>query len=175
MVDIANKGEMLEKIRSTGILLLVILTAQALFSYLRTRLFVMVTEKTLASIRQHLYNHLIRLPMSFFSERRVGELNSRISSDISLLQDSLTGTLADLLSQMLVIIGGITFMMVSSYQLTLFTLAIVPAMALVRFLLRKGHTPVLKEGPVICGRIEYNRRRNTAGYTECKGVHQRNF
>jgi len=68
--------------------------------------------------------------MSFFSERRVGELNSRISSDISLLQDSLTGTLADLLSQMLVIIGGITFMMISSYQLTLFTLAIVPAMAL---------------------------------------------
>ncbi len=133
MVDIANKGEMLERIRSTGILLLVILTAQALFSYLRTRLFVMVTEKTLASIRQHLYNHLIRLPMSFFSERRVGELNSRISSDISLLQDSLTGTLADLLSQMLVIIGGITFMMVSSYQLTLFTLAIVPAMALFAF------------------------------------------
>jgi ABC-type multidrug transport system fused ATPase/permease subunit len=133
MVDIANKGGMMEGIHRTGILLLVILTAQALFSYIRTRLFVMVTEKTLASIRQHLYNHLIRLPMSFFSERRVGELNSRISSDISLLQDSLTGTLADLLSQMLVIIGGITFMMISSYQLTLFTLAIVPAMALFAF------------------------------------------
>jgi ABC-type multidrug transport system fused ATPase/permease subunit len=71
--------------------------------------------------------------MSFFSERRVGELNSRISSDIALLQDSLTGTLADLLSQLLVIIGGITFMMISSYQLTLFTLAIVPAMALFAF------------------------------------------
>ncbi len=133
MVDIANKGEMPEGIRRTGMLLIIILTAQALFSYTRTRLFVMVTEKTLASIRQHLYNHLIRLPMSFFSERRVGELNSRISSDISLLQDSLTGTLADLLSQMLVIIGGITFMMISSYQLTLFTLAIVPAMALFAF------------------------------------------
>ena len=133
MVDIANKGEMLGRIRNTGILLLVILTGQALFSYFRTRLFVMVTEKTLASIRQHLYNHLIRLPMSFFSERRVGELNSRVSSDIALLQDSLTGTLADLLSQMLVIIGGITFMMISSFQLTLFTLAIVPAMALFAF------------------------------------------
>lgn len=133
MVDIANKGEMPEGIRRTGILLFLILTAQSLFSYTRTRLFVVVTEKTLASIRQHLYNHLIRLPMSFFSERRVGELNSRISSDISLLQDSLTGTLADLLSQMLVIIGGITFMMISSYQLTLFTLAIVPAMALFAF------------------------------------------
>jgi len=133
MVDIANKGEMTEGIRRTGLLLFGILIAQALFSYTRTRLFVIVTEKTLASIRQYLYNHLIRLPMSFFSERRVGELNSRISSDISLLQDSLTGTLADFLSQMLVIIGGITLMMISSYQLTLFTLAIVPAMALMAF------------------------------------------
>ena len=39
---------------------------------MRTKIFVQVTEKTIASICQHVYNHLIRLPMSFFSERRVG-------------------------------------------------------------------------------------------------------
>jgi ABC-type multidrug transport system fused ATPase/permease subunit len=133
MVDMGNKGKTLHDISRTGLLLLIILTTQALFSYMRTRLFVKVTEKTLASIRQHLYDHLIRLPMSFFSERRVGELNSRISSDISLLQDSITDTLADILSQFLVIVGGITFMMISSWKLTLFMLAIVPAMALLGF------------------------------------------
>lgn len=133
MVDIANRGMVISEIHRTGFLLLAILTGQALFSYTRTRLFVYVTEKTLASIRQHIYNHLIRLPMSFFSSRRVGELNSRISSDISLLQDSLTNTLADLLSQMLVIVGGITLMMISSFRLTLFTLAIIPAISLMAF------------------------------------------
>jgi ABC-type multidrug transport system fused ATPase/permease subunit len=133
MVDMGNKGKMMKEISRTGLLLLAILVTQALFSYMRTRIFVQVTEKTLASIRQHLYNHLIRLPMSFFSERRVGELNSRISSDISLLQDSITGTLADLLYQILVITGGITLMMISSFQLTLFMLAIVPPMALLAF------------------------------------------
>ena len=133
MVDMGNKGKTMHDISRTGIMLLVILTTQALFSYMRTRIFVQVTEKTLASIRQHVYNHLIRLPMSFFSERRVGELNSRISSDIALLQDSITGTLADLLSQILVITGGITYMMISSFKLTLFMLAIVPAMALLGF------------------------------------------
>lgn len=133
MVDIANRGLVNSEIHRTGILLLAILSGQALFSYTRTRLFVYVTEKTLASIRQHIYDHLIRLPMSFFSSRRVGELNSRISSDISLLQDSLTNTLADLLSQMLVIIGGITLMMISSFRLTLFTLAIIPAISLLAF------------------------------------------
>lgn len=133
MVDQANSGGLTGEISRTGLLLLAVLVAQSLFAYTRTRLFVVVTEKTLASIRQHIYNHLIRLPMSFFSSRRVGELNSRISSDISLLQDSLTNTLADLLSQLLVITGGITLMMISSFRLTIFTLAIVPAISLMAF------------------------------------------
>ncbi len=133
MVDQANSGGVTNEITRTGLFLLAVLVAQSLFAYTRTRLFVLVTEKTLASIRQHIYNHLIRLPMSFFSSRRVGELNSRISSDISLLQDSLTNTLADLLSQLLVITGGITLMMISSFRLTVFTLAIVPAISLMAF------------------------------------------
>ena len=133
MVDLGTKGRMMEEITRTGLILMAILVAQALFGYTRTRLFVVVTEKTLASIRQHIYDHLIKLPMSFFSARRVGELNSRISSDIALLQDTLTYTLADLISQVIVIIGGITLMAISSFQLTLFTLAIVPAISLLAF------------------------------------------
>jgi len=71
--------------------------------------------------------------MSFFSERRVGELNSRISSDISILQHSVTETFADLLSQLLIITGGVTLMMITSFKLTFFMLAVVPAMALFAF------------------------------------------
>jgi ABC-type multidrug transport system fused ATPase/permease subunit len=133
MVDLGNKGKMMSEISHTGLILLGIILTQAVFSYTRTRIFVEVSEKTLASIRQHLYNHLIRLPMSFFAVQRVGELNSRISSDISLLQDSLTSTLADLLSQLILIIGGITLMMISSFKLTMFMLAILPAVALFAF------------------------------------------
>jgi ABC-type multidrug transport system fused ATPase/permease subunit len=133
MVDVANRGGILSEISRIGLILLAIVVVQAIFSYLRTRIFVRVTEKTLASIRQHVYSHLIKLPMSFFAERRVGELNSRISSDISILQNSITETLADLLSQILIISGGITLMMVTSFKLTLFMLAIVPAMALFAF------------------------------------------
>jgi ABC-type multidrug transport system fused ATPase/permease subunit len=118
--------------------LLAIVVVQAVFSYFRTRIFVLVTEKTLASIRQHIYSHLIKLPMSFFSERRVGELNSRISADIAILQHSLTETLADLLSQLLIITGAITLMMISSFQLTLFMLAVVPPMALLAFFMGRA-------------------------------------
>lgn len=133
MVDLGNKGKMISDITHTGLILFAILVVQAVSSYTRTRLFVEVTEKTLASIRQHLYNHLIKLPMSFFASRRVGELNSRISADISLLQDSLTSSLADLISQVILIVGGITLMTISSFKLTLFMLAILPAVALFAF------------------------------------------
>jgi ABC-type multidrug transport system fused ATPase/permease subunit len=138
MVDIANKEKTLTEISRTGLILLIIVVVQAIFSYFRTRIFVQVTEKTLASIRQHIYNHLIKLPMSFFSERRVGELNSRISADIAILQHSLTETLADLLSQILIITGAITLMMISSFKLTLFMLAVVPPMALLAFFMGRA-------------------------------------
>jgi ABC-type multidrug transport system fused ATPase/permease subunit len=96
-------------------------------------LFVEVTEKTLASLRQSTYNHIIKLPMHFFSRRRVGELNSRISADISLLQDSLVSILSDLIYQLIIIVGGIALLMNTSLKLTLFMLLILPPVVLFAF------------------------------------------
>jgi ABC-type multidrug transport system fused ATPase/permease subunit len=76
MVDLGNKGKMMEEISQTGLILLAILVTQAVFSYFRTRIFVFVTEKTLASIRQHVYNHLIKLPMAFFPNTGSGSLTA---------------------------------------------------------------------------------------------------
>ncbi|HYX08741.1 MAG TPA: ABC transporter transmembrane domain-containing protein [Bacteroidales bacterium] len=126
LVDYGNKGELMTQIDRIALILLIVLIAQAVFSYFRVFLFVRVAEKTLADLRQSTYNHLIRLPMRFFLSRRVGELNSRISADITLLQDALTTTLAELLRQLIIIVGGISLMMVTSLKLTLFMLAVVP-------------------------------------------------
>jgi ABC-type multidrug transport system fused ATPase/permease subunit len=135
MVDLGNQGRVTGDITRIGVILVLVLLVQAFFGFFRTRIFVEVTEKTLASIRQSAYNHLIRLPMRFFAQRRVGELNSRISSDISLLQDTLTSTLADFLSQSIFVGGGIALLIHSSFRLTLFMLAILPAVALSAFFL----------------------------------------
>ncbi len=126
LIDAGHKGLLLQQLDRIGLLLAVVLILQSLFSYFRIRIFVSVTEKTLASLRQATYSHLIRLPMKFFSERRVGELNSRISSDISQLQDMFTTTLAEFLRQLIVISGGIALLAITSPKLTLFMLAIVP-------------------------------------------------
>ena len=130
LVNSGNEGKLSEDLNFIGLLLIITLLIQSTFSYFRTILFVNVTEKTLAFLRQHTYNHLIKLPLKFFEQRRVGELNSRISSDISLLQETLTTTLAEFIRQIIIIIGGITLLVITSLKLTLFMLAILPAISL---------------------------------------------
>lgn len=126
LVDLGNQGKLAAEINRIALILIGVLIAQSVFSYFRVYLFVSVAEKTLADLRQSTYNHLIRLPMKFFQFRRVGELNSRISSDITLLQDALTSTLAEFLRQVIIIIGGVSLMMITSLKLTLFMLLILP-------------------------------------------------
>jgi ABC-type multidrug transport system fused ATPase/permease subunit len=125
LLDSATLGSM-EKINKIGLILLGIFLASSVFSYFRIILFAIVTEKTLALLRQTTYNHLIKLPMSFFSVRRVGELNSRISADVALLQETFTSTLAQFIRQVITIFGGIALLVVISSKLTLFMLLLIP-------------------------------------------------
>lgn len=129
LLDSATTKAM-EQINRIGFILVTIFIVNAVFSYFRIYLFAIVTEKTLALIRQTTYSHLIRLPMTFFSNHRVGELNSRISADIALLQDTFTFTIAQFIRQFITIVGGVAILVFISPQLTLFMLAIVPVVAL---------------------------------------------
>ncbi|MEM8521246.1 ABC transporter transmembrane domain-containing protein [Flavobacterium sp. PL12] len=109
--------------------LIVILFMQSIFSFFRLYLFVNFTEHTLANLRLALYSNLVKLPMSFFSQKRVGELNSRISSDITQIQDTLTSTIAEFLRQFILIIGGVLLLASESIKLTLLMLSVVPLVA----------------------------------------------
>jgi ABC-type multidrug transport system fused ATPase/permease subunit len=126
LVNSGNEGLLSENLNRIALLLGGLLIIQSTFSYFRIVLFVNVTEKTLALLRQDTYNHLIKLPLTFFEKRRVGELNSRISADVSLLQETLTSTLAEFIRQIIVITGGIALLALTSIKLTLFMLAILP-------------------------------------------------
>ena len=128
LLDSANNKAM-EEINKIGMILVAIFIVNAVFSYFRIYLFAVVTQKTLALLRQTTYMHLIKLPMTFFSSHRVGELNSRISSDIALLQETFTTTIAQFIRQTITIVGGITILTIISPHLTVFMLATVPLIA----------------------------------------------
>ncbi|GAB5557652.1 MAG: ABC transporter transmembrane domain-containing protein [Schleiferiaceae bacterium] len=130
LVNEANMGDLVNNIDEIALTLVAVLLIQAVFSFFRIILFVEVAEKSLAALRQAVYSHLIRLPMVFFSKKRVGELNSRISADISLLQETFTTTLAEFIRQIIIIVGGITLLAYTSVKLTLFMLAILPPVVL---------------------------------------------
>ena len=125
LVDCVNKkdGDLANKI-ALGLMLVLVL--QSVFSFFRLSLFVNFTENTLANVRLALYTNLVKLPMSFFSQKRVGELNSRISNDIGQIQDTLTTTIAEFLRQFILIIGSFIMLASINWKLTIMMVSVVP-------------------------------------------------
>ena len=133
MVNSGSNGALAANINRLVLVLGAVLVLQAAFSYFRVILFVRVTEKSMADLRHATFAHLIKLPLKFFEQRRVGELNSRVSADITVLQETFTTTLAEFIRQIIIIVGGIVMLASTSPGLTLFMLAILPpAMLLAR-------------------------------------------
>ena len=134
LIDAAQGKHKLSYLPATlngiGLLALAVLLAQAFISFFRVVWFVQVAEKSLADIRRDTYFKLITLPMNFFSNRRVGELNSRISADLSQIQDAITTTLAEMIRQLILLAGGITFLVIVSPKLTLTLLLMMPVLVI---------------------------------------------
>ncbi len=116
-----------------------VLVAQAVFSFFRIYYFSQVSERAMADVRRATYSKIITLPIPFFEARRVGELTSRISADVSQLQDVLTLTVAEFFRQIATLLIGTGIIFYVSWKLTLFMLAtfpviIVAAMVFGRFI-----------------------------------------
>lgn len=109
-----------------GGIVLGILVVQSVTRYFTSSILAVISETTLASLRQTIYQRIVRLPMSFFAERRVGELTSRLTSDLALIQETLTFTFLELLRQTIVLVGGIVFISTMNFKLTGMILLIIP-------------------------------------------------
>ncbi|MFT4033550.1 MAG: ABC transporter transmembrane domain-containing protein [Siphonobacter sp.] len=106
--------------------LVAVLIGQAIFSFARIYYFTRVSERAMADVRQSLYARIVTLPIWFFEKRRVGELMSRMTSDVSQLQDVLTITLAELLRGVATLVIGVGIIVSISWKLTVFMLATFP-------------------------------------------------
>lgn len=132
LLDVAQgkKDFFFTSINQIALALIGILLIQSVFSFIRVYTFTFVSERTLADLRQHVYTKIIWLPLAFFDSRRVGELISRITSDVSTLQDTFTFTLAELLRQLLVLLIGIPVIFILYPKLTIFMLLTFPVLVL---------------------------------------------
>lgn len=119
-----------EPMTSIVVLLFFIFLAQSVFSFFRIYLFSIVTENTLNDLRQYTFRHLIYLPIDFYNRNKVGEISSRLATDLNLLQETFNVTLAEFFRQFITIFIGITALFYFSYELALTMLAIVPLLVL---------------------------------------------
>ena len=126
--------------------LLGVFAVQGVANFVQVFLLSSSTERIVATLREQTFAHLIRLSPAFFTERRTGELTSRLSSDLALLQSLLSTWISELSRQTLFLIGGIAMMFVTNPRLTLTTLAVVPMVVVAAFTfgraLRKASTSV---------------------------------
>ncbi len=130
LLDVAQgkEGFILTSINQIALALIGILAVQSVFSFIRVYTFTIVSERSLADLRNAVYSKIIWLPLSFFDSRRVGELTSRITSDVGTLQDTFTFTLAELLRQLLVLLIGIPLIFILTPKLTIFMLLTFPVL-----------------------------------------------
>ncbi len=103
-----------------------VILLQGFFSFFRIYFFAQVSENAVADVRRSLFSKFMTLPIHFYEKRRVGEITSRITSDVGQLQDTLSITIAELFRQLVTLIGGVVFIMYMSVKLSLFMLATFP-------------------------------------------------
>ncbi len=122
---------------SIALMMIALLALQMLFSFMRVYLLTSVGEHAVADMRKDIYRRLILMPMDFFTQRRVGELSSRISADVTQIQDAVSVMLAELLRGILTLIIGIGLILYISVKLTLVMLSVIPVVILIAFVFSK--------------------------------------
>jgi len=126
LVDaVLAKGDLAELNRITLILIFTFLVRSA-FYYFQGYNLTYVGERIVVDLRRETYEHLHRLSLRFFADRRVGELVSRLSSDVTLVRAALTNNVATVLSQALTFVGSLALMLALNWRLTLFILLVAP-------------------------------------------------
>ena len=117
------------------LLLLGIFALVAVLTAVQSFLIARVGVRVIADLRRAVFTHLLTLSPRFFASRRTGELTSRLTSDVSTVQGVVSSALSQLLSQVVTLIGAVTLMILTSFRLSLFTLALIPVIIATAFVI----------------------------------------
>ncbi|MEP0367810.1 MAG: ABC transporter transmembrane domain-containing protein [Cyclobacteriaceae bacterium] len=139
LIDIAsgNSDWLVDNLAQATFILFGVLFFQSAVSFFRVVLFARVTENAMAAIRTDLYKKMIMLPMSFFDKNRSGDLISRISNDVSVLQSAMSTTLAELMRQIITLIVGVVIIFFLTPSLSLFMIGTFPIIVIIAFIFGK--------------------------------------
>eukprot|EP01006_Ploeotia_vitrea_P016025 TRINITY_DN46478_c0_g1_i2.p1 TRINITY_DN46478_c0_g1~~TRINITY_DN46478_c0_g1_i2.p1 ORF type:complete len:661 (-),score=311.33 TRINITY_DN46478_c0_g1_i2:93-2075(-) len=110
--------------------LIAIVSVGALFSFVRGTLFSLAGERVVARLRRRLFSAIIAQEIAMFDVSSTGELVNRLSSDTTLLKSAVTANVSMGLRWVATLIGGVSYLFVISWKLTLVMLSVVPVISI---------------------------------------------
>jgi ATP-binding cassette subfamily B protein len=115
-----------DHVNTVVLLMFSLLAFQCTCTFFQSTTMTKVGQGALAGLRRDTYGRLICLPMTFFGQQRVGELNSRLSADLTQIESTLIMSVPQFLRQSLLLLGGIALIAATSGRLTLIMLCAIP-------------------------------------------------
>jgi len=113
--------------------LLILFVVQAFLNYAQAYLLSATGERAVASLRRELFSRLLDMPPGFFADRRTGELTSRLTADVALVQGVMSHQLAEFSRQVIQLVGAIVLLTLRQPRLTLTALTVAPPVVLTIF------------------------------------------
>ncbi len=113
------------------VLMVMFILLKNLFLYLSYYVLNPLKNRVVNQLREDLYDKVLKLPIGFFTEKRKGDLMSRMTNDVGEIEGSVVGTLEGWIRDPMTIIVTLTVLFLISFQLTLFILILIPVLGLV--------------------------------------------
>lgn len=129
-VDTALESGSVEELRRIAIWLIGLFAALGFLGYFQAWLLGAAGARLLRDLRRDLFGHLVGLSIDFFDRRRVGELLSRMNSDLTIVQTALTEQIPSGLQAVARFVGVLAILLVMQTRLTVVALLLVPPVVL---------------------------------------------
>ena len=146
LLDAAFQSHSSSQLNRIALGLLALFALQGLMNFVQVFFLSSTTERVVAKLREDVFAHLIRLSPGYYTDRRTGELTSRLSADLAVLQSLLGTWVSELSRQLLFLVGGVTILAIQHPQLLGTTLAVAPVVVGAAFffgrMLRRATTGV---------------------------------
>jgi ATP-binding cassette subfamily B protein len=130
LIDKALPDKDMAQLNRLALALVAVPLASGLIGVFQRRLSAMVGEGVIFDLRRALYDHMLRMSLRFFTMTRTGELMSRLNNDVVGAQSAVTGTMINIVSNLVTLISVLAIMIVMEWRLTLLGLAIMPLFVL---------------------------------------------
>lgn len=145
VVDLLVGGQELGRLNLYALALGAILLLRSALGIVQTYLVSWVGERVVARLRRELYEHLLSLSLGFFAGRPVGEIQSRLTNDVQVIQVAVTSNIIVLVQQVVMAAGIVAIVAITNWRLTLLLALSVPGMVVLTRIMGRRIRHVARE------------------------------